>query len=372
MKKGESKLQVRFEILNLLFRNPQESIKIPSARELADKFDLARCTVALELKKLAEEGYLIGKRGSGTYTNPKQMEDCKYLSRKRIVGLMLGDSRRFYLGYPAWAMQSYFGLNICLTIGFPRILTLTSPGNPELSLKEIESAGVDALVWMYPDEQLKSNRILERLHRKGMPVLSVCGAPGKFPCITIDFEDAGRKIAAFLLEENRTRIVWDYAERDPLTAIQFKAAQACFREQGKTMDCHWNNADLPEFFAELELRCAAGDVPDAVICHGEHLTAIRGILRKCGVDERKQCRLIADFSDLPENPGFFGHVVKEPAEEIARVGTAMLQAAFRGETELREVQIPMQITRNHQERRTEAEVLGRKCWGPKTGSQTQY
>ena len=122
------------------------------------------------------------------------------------------------------------------------------------------------------------------------------------------------------------------------------------------MDCHWNNADLPEFFTELELRCAAGDVPDAVICHGEHLTAIRGILRKCGVDERKQCRLIADFSDLPENPGFFGHVVKEPAEEIARVGTAMLQAAFRGETELREVQIPMQITRNHQERRTEAEV----------------
>ena len=59
MKKGQAKLQVRFEILNLLFRNPQESVKIPSARELADKFDLARCTVALELKKLVEEGYLI-------------------------------------------------------------------------------------------------------------------------------------------------------------------------------------------------------------------------------------------------------------------------------------------------------------------------
>ena len=65
-------LKIRFEIINRLYQAPGLSVKIPSARELAARFHLSPSTVTLELQKLVREGYLIGRRGSGTYTNPEK------------------------------------------------------------------------------------------------------------------------------------------------------------------------------------------------------------------------------------------------------------------------------------------------------------
>ena len=61
-------LKIRHYIMNLIYRHPKESVMIPSSKELAKMFGVARSTVTLELKALVAEHYLEGKRGIGTFT----------------------------------------------------------------------------------------------------------------------------------------------------------------------------------------------------------------------------------------------------------------------------------------------------------------
>ena len=56
-------LQIRFEVMNVINKNPLKSVKLPSAQELADKFGMSRRSVTMELKKLADEGWIIGIHG---------------------------------------------------------------------------------------------------------------------------------------------------------------------------------------------------------------------------------------------------------------------------------------------------------------------
>ncbi len=347
MKKGETGLQIRFEILNLLFRNPQMSIKVPSARELAEKFGVARCTAALELKKLSEEGYLIGRRGSGTYTNPKQMVDCKYIPGKRIFGILVGDTRRFIMGHASWAHMAYFGLNLSSAIAYPRIINLSSPMDYERSITEIRASGIDALIWIFPEGNSPFERIMETLKADGVPVLLASGISDKIPTIRFDLEQSGVDIAKILVEENRTRVAWDYAELDALITIRFQAAQKYFQAHGKKMDSSWNRRDIVEFFTHLESRLAAGECPDAIVCHGDHLMAIRNLLQKYQIDMNQDCRLVANWFELPYTPDFRGIVQTESIETLCSVGIDLICRQLNGEDVPLLTKIPVEIKKHN-------------------------
>ena len=49
--------------------------KIPSENELADKFSVSRLTVRQAISQLTQEGFLISKRGEGTFVT----RDGKYI-----------------------------------------------------------------------------------------------------------------------------------------------------------------------------------------------------------------------------------------------------------------------------------------------------
>ena len=63
-------VRLRHYVMSLLYQGGSESVRLPTATQLAEEFGIARSTVLLALKQLREDGYVVGKRGSGVFTNP--------------------------------------------------------------------------------------------------------------------------------------------------------------------------------------------------------------------------------------------------------------------------------------------------------------
>ncbi|MDD3154318.1 MAG: GntR family transcriptional regulator [Victivallaceae bacterium] len=89
--------KIWYYVMSILYRAGNRAVRIPSSYELAKEFKLARSTVRIALEKLTREGYLITRRGTGTYTNPKQSV-CSETPRKPLIGLMLLSGNLFF--YP--------------------------------------------------------------------------------------------------------------------------------------------------------------------------------------------------------------------------------------------------------------------------------
>ena len=64
-------MKIRRYVLNMVTKAGEESIQLPTALELSKQFGVCRQTVGKALKQLAEDRFVIGKPGLGTFTNPK-------------------------------------------------------------------------------------------------------------------------------------------------------------------------------------------------------------------------------------------------------------------------------------------------------------
>ena len=119
-------LQIRHDIINRIYQNPNVSVKLPSARELAARFHLSQATVTQELQKLVKEGHLIGKHGSGTYTNPDKSKFIRSVISRRIVGILVGDGKLLIYDPVDRAVQAWSGMAFSPELAHPRPITLNS------------------------------------------------------------------------------------------------------------------------------------------------------------------------------------------------------------------------------------------------------
>ncbi|MDD3153558.1 MAG: winged helix-turn-helix domain-containing protein [Victivallaceae bacterium] len=85
--------KIWYRVMSILYRAGEQSIRIPSSNEFAQEFGIARSTVRIALEKLTQDGYLLTRRGSGTFTNPKACIGC---NGAPLIGLMVLDCNLFY------------------------------------------------------------------------------------------------------------------------------------------------------------------------------------------------------------------------------------------------------------------------------------
>ncbi len=81
--------KIWFRVMSIYYRSGNRAVKIPSSNELAREFGIAPTTVRLAFKKLEKEGYLVMRKGSGTYTNPAMSSQFGVDGRKPLIGLLL-------------------------------------------------------------------------------------------------------------------------------------------------------------------------------------------------------------------------------------------------------------------------------------------
>ncbi|OPZ70227.1 MAG: DNA-binding transcriptional repressor LldR [Firmicutes bacterium ADurb.Bin467] len=108
METGQNKTtesgKIRFYIMGLIYRYGNRSVRVPSSVELAERFGVARRTARLALEGLVREGWLIGRRGLGTYTNPARTFFSDPQISIPLVGLIYGRGDNFYYDTPACRM----------------------------------------------------------------------------------------------------------------------------------------------------------------------------------------------------------------------------------------------------------------------------
>ena len=86
--------KIWYRVMSILYRSGGQSVRIPSSNELAQEFGIARSTVRIALEKLTAEGFLITRRGSGTFTNPKCRLNANWDAP--LVGLLMLDGNLFF------------------------------------------------------------------------------------------------------------------------------------------------------------------------------------------------------------------------------------------------------------------------------------
>ena len=86
--------KIWYRVMSILYRSGSQSVRIPSSNELAQEFGIARSTVRIALEKLTAEGFLIPRRGSGTFTNPKSRLNANWDAP--LVGLLMLDGNLFF------------------------------------------------------------------------------------------------------------------------------------------------------------------------------------------------------------------------------------------------------------------------------------
>lgn len=315
-------LQIRNAIFNLIFHHPGVSIKIPTSLELAEQFGVARCTVTDELKLLVDEGFLIGRRGIGTFTNPSKIDCFENMPGNRIIGIVTGDSRRLFFDYTMWGIFSAVGAELIPDIGHPRPI-IFNERDPELIVQELNMLQLDGLVWIMPPAEMLP--VLHTLRDQKMPLAVVYSKDATLPGVEPDCYDMGYQIGTKLLAEERKIAVW--CAFDPWNeAARQGAIAAGFPENDiKT----WTSPY--EFINDFPQFLAGGGKLDAIYAHSEFVYFIMEQLNKHGLDPYRDMTVVADYGSVRKMPDFKGIVRHNPIAEIGAILAGQLARQFAGE-----------------------------------------
>ena len=236
-------------VSELLLRNPHESVKIPSERELCKQFGTSRPTVRKALAELVREGVLMIRHGNGTYTNPAAARRHHQLQPQRALGVLVGSGSSMILDSYYWsvlhaAQQAFSNAGELLSIPF-----LQLAGEGKMAAEEIRRYHLDALLWLHPDESRAD--VIAELRGGGLPVCCVGRSPGGAPASMIDYPASGRNLARYFLRRNcrHPLLVADHSQQVHRAMIQ------AFNEEliaaGNTPDFRHTMLDHDRLEAEL-------------------------------------------------------------------------------------------------------------------------
>ena len=321
-------MRVRYYVMNLIYRNSGKSVKIPSSRELAARFGIARSTVQLALEKLVQEKYIISKQGVATVTNP--VKSLIYLPDTKVplIGIKIYEGDAFYYGKGLWGVFSAIA-NELIERKFYIRLMMDAATTPESIEREINESYLDGLI-LY-------NTKLEYYQAVSQ----------KFPCILIRNGDlpevpssiilskkcAIAQMAEILKKENRSRIADVVCQ-----SCQNDEFQVCPSLQKIWPDLKVETVEfskLPELLQK--------NPPDALIFREQFAEAIQELVDKNGCDT-----LLFSRKKTLRDMNYKGYCFSFPFEKVACTAADMLNELLNGTKELPPVVIEAELCRNNQ------------------------
>ena len=323
-------LKIRFEIINRLYQTPGLSVKIPSARELAARFHLSPSTVTLELQKLVREGYLIGRRGSGTYTNPEKAYFMPGSISRKVVGILVADGKLLVYDAVDWAALSYCGMALSPEIARPRFVTLLT-SSPENIYEELLSQNLSGLIWIHPKRMFYG--IIHRLLQNNFPVIAVKSDDPEIPSINYSFYQSGMEIAKTVIREKRHLLFSVPTNNDFWTLQRVAGINDYIAGHPEAKLEHQVFSLVQNCTEQLEECLRAGRIPDAVFCSGEYVYVMMDLAKKYGIDIRQRCRLFAEAQHIMKNEKFHGYTIEYSFPEIGEKVAEMMEILLKNPAE---------------------------------------
>ena len=272
--------KIRQYVHGLIFKSNGQSVQIPTILELAEKFGVCRQTVSKAMKELTAEGYVIGRKGVGTFTNPAKFMEYQSGERFPVIGIFFRDGHGTHLSTYDAHVAAALLKRISL---LPAIVQLaTAEGtSPEEIKSAVESRNFDAVIWEQPDEKrLEALRLLTAETGNYGPWL--------------------RQVRGFRRAYEEAGI--------PLNDKLFLKHQ---------------NLDALRNIIEL------GVPVDAVFNHPNLIrNEIFHLMQEMHIDVENECRLICNSLAASVNPEFRGYVYQIDFDQVAEAAVRMLQSAM--------------------------------------------
>ncbi len=290
-KRDSARMRVRRYVMDLIYQCAGESVRLPSNRELAQELGIARSTTQLELKLLLKEGFLVSRRGIGTFTVPTARRE-KY--QAPLIGILDGDGKIIYEPYYRLTLGAHVAMEAAKMPAVIQQIHLFSECENDL-VEELRSICCDVLVCIAPfEKQLPLLRKIQQYR----PVITVDVAFPGLTGIELDRYRKGRVLGEALLAEGRRKVLFIQTRRYHDTT--FRGCRDIFAESGIHIpDNHFFLNDLEGFEQLLE----TGFRPQAIAPALEYFAPIINLMRKYGIDLQEECR-IATFMFKPDNaPG---------------------------------------------------------------------
>ena len=158
-------MRVRQYLYNLINKSDGKHLQIPSENDLCRLFNVSRITVRGAIQGLVKDKYLIPQRGIGTFMNPERINSG--VKNTISVGMLIGDGRCVTNPFPPVMAE------IIIQHGMKfELIFLPDSDSPE-RLVELIKAGIDAVIWMYPNYSSENGKYIEMLAQSGIPLLVI-------------------------------------------------------------------------------------------------------------------------------------------------------------------------------------------------------
>lgn len=319
-------MRIRRYVLTLIQKADGKSVPLPSILELSELFQVSRPTVSRAMKALTDEGYVIGRRGIGSFTNPAR--SFRPLGNQPMVGLLVGDGMNVHF-------DQYFSRvvgNLMIAVSsLPAVVHLLALGSQKADnvFRTIQSEQLDAVVWHGMPEEFEGVRA--RLIESGLPVIVSSDGAKSFGSgsARMGYRELGYECGKALIAEGRRNLVFLPAAKSwmcPLPEII-----RAYEEAGISLNPNLFLADpatcLDDFRKLLALGVPVDAVFNAVYTRGE----VSGILNEFQVDLNERCRLIESTLGIGDRERFRGFTFEFPFEKHAEQVASLLRKSFSGE-----------------------------------------
>lgn len=352
--------EIRNKIQSVEFK---QGDKIPSEKELSEKYHVSRITSKKAVDMLAEAGMVIRMPGKGTFVTgseerrvkEKETETKEEKVSERVIGVILD-------GFgPSFGCQMLGGIEAeCHRQGCEMVFHC-SYGSIEEETKAIDNLltlGVAGILIMCVHDENYNSRILQLVVER-FPVVTLDrqmkGIPVSF--VGTDNEAAARELTACLLEDGYRKICFakPYAAETPTIQERMTGFRMAFHDYGIVPDEEiWMTdlkATLPRHYSEEQVEKDMGKVVRFVKDHPQIEAfvaveySIARIIYRClwQLGLHKKCPVFCfDSSDNIMNEAMFTHV-KQSEEKIGQLGVRILMDEINGKKEKQHVLVPYQI-----------------------------
>ncbi|HBJ95196.1 MAG TPA: hypothetical protein DDZ11_01530, partial [Lentisphaeria bacterium] len=307
-------MRIRYFVMNLIYHNTGKSVKVPSTRELAKRFGIARSTIQLAFEQLIKEGYLVCRQGAATMTNPLSHFVLQPETRNPLIGVKLYEGDAFYYGANFWRAISSVATELTER-GFNIRLLMNAATTPESIDREVHESYLDGMILI--------DTGLEYINaaRQAMPCVVIANSPlPDLPAQVLrSQEQAIRHLSRLLHTRNCTRGI---NVTNPLN--NHDDYQVVRRLAEYNPDLAFRDLALEDIRKEMQ------ENPPDVIVHFEQYAEI---LQKL-VDESGRDILLVSRKAPVRDQYYNGYYFDFPMERMGRTAVDMLETLLAGQKSL--------------------------------------
>ncbi|MFA6103370.1 MAG: GntR family transcriptional regulator [Victivallaceae bacterium] len=197
---------IRQYAYDLSYSNSGKEVKLLSERELCKIYNVSRPTVRKALNELVAEGYLVIRKGLGTFTNPKMFSRHEIPGSNLSIGIIVGSGKQVTYEDYFWPIISAAGKVITDDFGSVRILQMVH--DDEQAAREIQLLNLDGIVWVHPFPE--RTKLIHLLQDSGLPVVCIGHQPDDNSVNNImnDYFHIGYVVAEYLLARGHRNILF--------------------------------------------------------------------------------------------------------------------------------------------------------------------